>query len=72
MARLTARNVLIIVVAFLSIGVGAKAAVDLLAAGQSPQLNLIIHLTYLGVLSVGLPFIVKWNPKDIFEECLSG
>jgi hypothetical protein len=67
-ARLTPRNVLIIVVAFLSIGVGAKAAVDLVAAGQSPQLNLIIHLAYLGALSVGLPLIVKWNPKDIFEE----
>ena len=59
---------LIIVVVFLSVGVGAKTAVDLIAAGQSPQLNLIIQLTYLSVLSVGLPFLVKWNPRDIFEE----
>jgi hypothetical protein len=68
LARLTARNVLIIVVVFLSMGVGAKTAIDLIATGQSPQLNLIIQLTYLSVLSLGLPFIVKWNPKDIFEE----
>lgn len=69
-ARLTARNVLIIVGLFLSMGVGAKTAVDLIAAGQSPQLNFIIQLTYLSVLSVGLPFIVKWNPRDIFEKQL--
>lgn len=68
LTRLTARNVLIIVVVFFSIGVGAKTAIDVIATGQSPQLNLIIQLAYLAVLSVGLPFIVKWNPKDIFEE----
>jgi len=29
---------------------------------------LITQLVYLAALSVGLPFIVKWNPRDIFEE----
>ena len=67
-ARLTPRNVLIIVVAFLSIGVGAKTAVDLVAVDQSARLNLILHLGYLGALSIGFPFIVKWNPKDVFDE----
>jgi hypothetical protein len=68
LARLTVRNVLIIVIAFLSIGVGAKTAIDLITTGQSPQLKLIIQLVYLTALYVGFPFIVKWNPKDIFEE----
>lgn len=68
LARLTVRNVLIIVIVFLSIGVGAKTAIDLIATGQSPGLNLITQLVYLAALSVGLPFIVKWNPRDIFEE----
>jgi hypothetical protein len=68
LARLTARNVLIIVIVFLSIGVGAKTAIDVIATGQSPQLKLITQLVYLAALSIGLPYIVKWNPKDIFEE----
>jgi hypothetical protein len=68
LTRLNLRNVLIIVIVFLSIGVGAKTAIDLIATGQSPGLNLIIQFVYLAALSVGLPFIVKWNPKDIFEE----
>jgi hypothetical protein len=68
LARLTVRNVLIIVIVFLSIGVGAKTAIDVIATGQSPQLHLVIRLVYLTALSVGLPFIVKWNPKDIFDE----
>jgi hypothetical protein len=65
--RLTLKNFLIVAAAFVGLSLGIDKWVELLAPQDSPNIQLIVQLVILTVLSLGFPVVVRWNPKDLFD-----
>ena len=67
-APLTVKNTLIIVVSFVSIGLGSKQLLDFFVQGQSALAGFMLQLGVLAVLAFGFPVIINWSPKNIFKK----
>jgi hypothetical protein len=66
-APLSLKNFLIVSASFLGLGSASNAAVKFFT-GAYPGLASIINIAVLAVVAFGFPFIVNWNPKDIFSK----
>lgn len=66
-APLSLKNFLIVSASFLGLGIASNAAVKFFT-GAYPGLASIINIAVLAVVAFGFPFIVNWNPKDIFSK----
>ncbi len=67
-APLTIKNFLIISGAFLGTTRGSGTVLAFLTQGYSLKFVFAVQILTLTALSVGFPFIVKWNPKDLFGK----
>jgi hypothetical protein len=65
--KLTVKNILIISISFLSLGLASAGFVDFISADQDAETKLYFQIAVLIVLSVGFPFFVRWDPKDVFK-----
>jgi hypothetical protein len=63
--QLTAKNVLIIALAFVGLAYGSKTWVDMLVQADEGA-AFRVKLLVFAVIALCFPMIVTWNPKDIF------
>ncbi len=66
--RLNVKNYLIIAVGFAGLAVASKELIELFARGHSSAVQFGFKLAVWAVLAFGFPFIVKWDPKDLFKR----
>jgi hypothetical protein len=65
---LTAKNYLIIVFSFIGSVVGAGRLIDFVAQGHGSTFRFLVQVIVTAVLSAGFPFLVNWNPKNLFSK----
>jgi len=66
--RLNLKNFLIIAVGFAGLALASKELIELFARGYSPAAHFGFKLAVWAVLALGFPFIVRWDPKDLFKR----
>jgi hypothetical protein len=67
-APLTFKNFLIISVSFIATAMAAIKTVDSLTEGYGVTVSAIGKIVTLGFLAVAFPFLVNWNPKNVFSR----
>jgi len=67
-APLTFKNFLIISVSFIAIATAAIKTVDSLTEGHGVTVSAIGKIVTLGFLAVAFPFLVNWNPENVFSR----
>jgi hypothetical protein len=65
---LTLKSFLISSVAFVGLSLGNDKWVQFFVPQDRPNLQLVLQLAILSVLSIGFPVVVRWNPKDLFGK----
>ncbi len=67
-APLTLKNFAIICCAFVGAAAGARKTIDFFTQDYSDAVRTAIRVIALAGLAAGFPFIVNWNPKQVFEK----
>jgi len=67
-APLTVKNFLIICASFVAMATGSMRTIDFVTQGYGVVFASILKLTAWLFLATAFPFIVNWNPKDIFYQ----
>jgi hypothetical protein len=67
-APLTFKNFLIIGVSFIAVATGAIQTVDFVTQGHGALFCSVVKIATLFFLALGFPFLVNWNPKNVFYE----
>jgi hypothetical protein len=60
------KNAAIVITSYVGLSLGIGKWVDFVIQ-TDPDLKLILKLSILAVLAVGFPFVINWNPKDLFD-----
>jgi hypothetical protein len=67
-APLTIRNFLIIAFSYIGSAMGSGTIIDFLTQGYGMTARSVVQILVLVVFAVGLPFLVDWNPRNIFSK----
>jgi hypothetical protein len=67
-APLTFKNFLIICVSFIAVATGAVKTMDFVTQGHGVLFCEVAKIATLGFLAAGFPFLINWNPKNVFSK----
>jgi hypothetical protein len=67
-APLTVKNFLIICASFVAMATGSMRTIDLVTQGYGVIFSSILKVTAWVFLATAFPFLVNWNPKNIFYQ----
>lgn len=65
---LTVRNFLIVSLSFAGAALGSNQLIDFFAQGYPTTVRFVLEIIVLMALAMGFPFIINWNPQEIFKR----